>query len=168
MTIDRFSSVFETDTFHNSRLGFNDVSKIVIEKVIENPFGLGPGRTHAVTELMGKTIDQDPVYNLDYSWNFDNLWATIALEFGICGIFYAGIILSMPFYLFSMALSAFRRKKNEHFKIIAISFVTIFIIVLANWGGVGIPYNPVSFMFWFWCAVGFQAHKASFIEAPKS
>ncbi|MBC7430420.1 MAG: hypothetical protein H7336_17530 [Bacteriovorax sp.] len=165
MTLGRFTTIFETKTYEKSRLGVSDLTRAVIDKVSENPIGLGPGRTHAVTELMGQTIDNDPVYNLDYSWSYDNLWATIALEFGVAGIFYAGIIILMPCYLFSMMVNAFRRKKKQHFKVIAIAFITVFTIVLANWGGVGIPYNPVSFMFWFWCAMGFQGHRLS-METP--
>lgn len=164
LTLGRFSTIFESNTYERSRLGVNDIVRVIIEKVSENPFGLGPGRTKAVTEIMGKTIDADPVYNLDYSWNFDNLWASIAIEFGLGGIFYAAIIILMPCYLFSMMISTYRRKKTQHFKIVSISFITVSIIVLANWGGVGIPYNPVSFMFWFWCAIGFQAHTNSLKE----
>lgn len=164
LTMNRFTSIFDSQTFEKSRLGINDILRVIVDKVSENPFGLGPGRTHPVTESMGLAIDNDPVYNLDYSWNFDNLWASIAMEFGIGGIFYAGTILLMPIYLFSMAVSTYRRKKIIHFKTITISFITIFIIVLANWGGVGIPFNPISFMFWYWCAIGFHAYRMSLAE----
>ena len=161
LTLGRATTIFDKETMSKSRLGFVDISRIILEKIQENPFGLGPGRTHAITEQMGLAIDSDPVYNLDYSWNFDNLWATIAIEFGLAGIFYAALILAMPLTLFSMAFSAFRRKRIQELRVLFIASCTVSIIVLANWGGVGIPYNPVSFMFWFWCALGFRAYHTS-------
>lgn len=164
LTFSRATTIFDDQTFAKSRLGIVDVTRVVIDKIKDNPFGLGPGRTHAITEQMGLEIDNDPVYNLDYSWNYDNLWVSIVIEFGLLGIFYALSILAMPMYLFSMTISTFRRNKIRELRILFISTLTITIIVLANWGGVGIPYNPVSFMFWFWCALGMQAYQASLVE----
>ncbi|MFZ4713413.1 MAG: O-antigen ligase family protein [Bacteriovoracaceae bacterium] len=166
-TLERFSTIFESKTFEKSRLGYDDIAKIILKELDENPLGLGPGRTHAVTVAMAEAIESDPIYNLNYSWNYDNLWVTIIFDFGWGGIFYASILILMPIYLLSMCVDTFRRRKMEAFKKLLIAFITIAIIDLSNWGGVGIPYNPVSFMYWFWCAVGFQAYYQSREESEK-
>lgn len=160
-TFSRTLTVFDKDTLSRARLGPSDIIRIILYNLEENPFGLGPGRTNPVTKEMGEAIDNDPVYNLDFSWNYDNLWVTIVIDFGFGAIFYALMILSMPWYLLSMSFTLLRRKKMKELKVLLIATTTVTLIVLANWGGVGIPYNPVSFMFWFWCAIGFRAYQNS-------
>jgi O-antigen ligase len=164
LTFGRFSTIFEKETLQKSRLGGGDILRVILQKLDENPFGLGPGRTHAITEGMAQMIDRDPIYNLDYSWHYDNLWVTIVIEFGFLGLFYAGLILSSPVYLAAMTMGVYRRGKKQHLKTMIICTLTVSLIVLANWGGVGIPYNPVSFMFWFWVAIGLQTYRKSRAE----
>jgi hypothetical protein len=157
LIVNRSLSIFEKKTFKESRQGFDVIFREATKILQNHPFGFGPGRTYPVTTSMAEEIEKDPVYDSNYTWNYDNLWYTLIIEFGYGAIFYCLLILAMPLYLISMAVSVFRVKKiNSEFKILFISGLTVSLITLANWGGIGIPYNPVSFMFWFWSAAGFR------------
>ena len=121
-------------------------------KLKEAPFGLGPGRTGSANSLFINKIKNDPKYNMNWSWTFDNLFVALAIDLGYGMIFYTLIIILLPLYIFWNTILLAIKKVN-----ILIPFVcslNVLIILASNWGAIALPYNPVSFFFWVWLAFG--------------
>ena len=124
----------------------------VISKLIERPLGIGPGSTGAAAVLSTEYIKNNPFYRAQQFESYENFHMNMAKEFGFGMIFYVFVIMAIPIMLFYYFLKT--QKIFARSDIILISFAVTSVTLLASYGAVNIPYNPVSFYFWFYCAFG--------------
>ena len=153
--VDRFLSIGDVKAVSSSRQGPDKAISFILHNLGENPIGLGPGRTGGVSTLHTSTIVNDPVYDLSYSWAWDNLYISLAIDFGIGMIFYLIAIFLVPIKLLNYTSRRFF-SNSEHLPMITVSAITTMVILLGNWGGILLPYNPESFCFWYYGALGFK------------
>ncbi len=152
MALSRWEGLANSDiTSH--RAGMNEIIHN-LEKRAELPFGYGVGMTQSFLPAFGERRAQYVDIPLWYFWSMDNLVAFLILELGIGALFYIFLILSVNTSLLGMTISLLRKGEYKRFKIVGLSFTMVFIITIFAWGSVSIPFNPVSFFFWFWAALG--------------
>ncbi len=150
--LNRWEGLTDSDiTSH--RAGFNEIL-YHLEKRVELPFGYGPGMTQSFLPAFAQRRAQYYDRPQWYFWSMDNLIAFLFLELGIGALFYIFLIFSVNTSLFSMMVILLRRREFELFSMVSLSFTMIFIITIFAWGSVSIPFNPVSFYFWFWASLG--------------
>jgi len=150
----RFAILSEHEGITRHRISMDGFIKELAEKIYETPLGLGPGRTGAASSMNAEDIANDPIYSASSSWTFDNLFIALAIDFGIGMIFYTFLIVGLPIYLILRAVMTYKTKERERAQIIFVCAVSGIVIVAGNWAANGLPYNPESFMFWFWMATG--------------
>jgi len=155
-SIDRVSIFSNLEKIKSARLNPAVFYDTITKKLSENPLGLGPGRTGAATNLSLDIIMSDPLWDERSSWSSDNLFISLSIDLGLGMFFYSILILSFPILLLNYAFSFYRKREINNFRITLISGIVTLVILAGNWGAVGIPYNPESFMFWFWTALGFN------------
>lgn len=140
----------------NHRINFNDFLQVAEEKLTTYPLGFGPGLPTLGKDLMGS----DPVLTADNVWSYDNLIIFLIIDFGYGFIFYLLYIVGIPFYLGLKTLASYKEKNYDAFKIRATALSVLITSLIGNWGAVGIPFNPESFFFWLWAAIGITAYSA--------
>ncbi len=153
--IKRFVSITNLGEISSSREGPQKAISFILHHLSQSPLGLGPGRTGGVSNLHVGTILKDPIYNLGNSWAWDNLYISLVIDFGIGMIFYLTTIIIIPIKLINFAIRRFFSNSPE-LPLILVSAATTFVIILGNWGGILLPYNPESFCFWYYSALGFK------------
>lgn len=151
---DRIKSVADA---RSNRVAVNDAFQVVKRKLKDFPIGIGPGVTGAAASVTADLAKNDPIYTKDNFWAFDNLYLSLILEFGYGAIFYLLLIFSIPFFLVTKIIMNFKSLSSFSGRVALISLGNISIILIGNWGAIGLPYNPESFFFWFWSAVGFNS-----------
>lgn len=156
-TVKRFENLSQ-DGIAAQRSDFLTVTRTMIAKSWFYPIGFGPGMFTDYLPAFKEKRKQYPELHKGFFWSLDNLYVFIISELGIGGLFYLSMIIAIPILLLSMAIKMFRQKEMQHFKILALTFITITIITIGNWGVVGIPFNPESFFYWFWIALAFSAY----------
>ena len=147
----RIQALSDLDEVKSQRATPDKFYKTLVEKLSRTPFGLGPARTGAANSMFVDKIKKDLEYDMSYSWTLDNLFISLAIDFGWGMIFYSLLIIGLPLYLlWNCAYLYFKHGLSS--SIAYSSSVTSFVILLSNWGAIAIPYNPVSFFFWFFSA----------------
>lgn len=139
---------------------------IAFKKLSEFPFGVGPAMTGAAGSLSADLIKNDPIYSPGTFWGYDNFYLSMIIEFGYGAIFYLAYFFCVPLALIYFFKQMFRAGDFVSARIISLSFVNIVVVLLGNWGAIGINYNPESFFFWFWAAVGFNTYYLGQKESP--
>ena len=152
---DRISSLAETDKIKNSRLDIDRFSTMVLTKILTYPLGFGPGSTGAAASVTEEGSSNRYV-NQDSTWSGDNIFVALIIDFGVGAIFYILLMLFIPYYFFRYLVQFYYIKSHDHFKPLLICFCISLVILIGNWGAVGITYNPESFAFWFFAAIGFS------------
>lgn len=147
----------DLDEAKSAREGPDVIFGSIFTKLSENPLGLGPGRTGAASSVGLANIQSDPVYNMQDSWAWDNLWVSLAIDLGVGMIFYTIITLYFPLVLAFRTIKHFNTTDSFHYRGVVLSAVTTIIILVGNYGAIGLPYNPESFLFWFWAAFGMNS-----------
>ncbi len=153
--LNRFMSIFDKRTINSSRETPTVILSYILERLDETPLGLGPGRTGAASNMNKLKIAADPIFGLKESWAYDNLFLSLAVELGIGAIFYLLIILLLPLKMINHSIRSFLRN-DKIFPIVIISAIVPVVILIGNWGAIGLPYNPESFCFWFLLALGLK------------
>jgi hypothetical protein len=153
----RISMLQDVDEIRQQRQGGDKIFTTIIEKLSIDPLGLGPGRTGAAANMGAKFIYADPVYNIGSSWSWDNLLVSLIIDFGIGAIFYVSFILILFLKLVYNTTLSYHKKEESTYRVGLVSSVTCLSILIGNWGGIGLPYNPESFIFWFFMALGLNA-----------
>lgn len=138
---------------------------IALKKLAEFPMGIGPAMTGAAGSLSVDLIQKDPIYNKQTFWGYDNFYLSMIIEFGYGAIFYLAYFFSVPFALIYFFKEMYRNGDYLRSRLISIALVNIVVILLGNWGAQGISYNPESFFFWFWAAIGFNTYYLAQKEA---
>jgi predicted nucleic acid-binding Zn ribbon protein len=157
-SVERLTSLTDVDRLKGSRIGLDSFFRVLSDKLDQNPIGLGPGRTGAASTFSMDIIMKDPLYGKFSGWAYDNLWISLAIDMGWGAIFYMLIIMIFPVKLFFYAMLKRKELDSIAFRIILISSISLFVIILGNWGAVALPYNPESFMFWFWVSIGWSEY----------
>lgn len=152
----RFSSLFDRQAVSQARHGPDVIFASIGQRLTENPLGLGPGRTGAAAGFSRDRIVNDPVYGLEYSWAHDNLFVSLATDLGWGMFIYIYLITMIIFYLFISTLRFYKNKDTVNFQIIAPCFIANLILVLGNWGAIGLVYNPESFAFWLFTGIALK------------
>ncbi len=129
---------------------------ILSERLDKFPMGIGPGMTGAAASLSIDLVNKDPVYNKDTIWAWDNFYLSLFFEFGYGAVFYLAYFFCVPIALIYYYLKLYFSQDHQSAKIVSIALINVLVILLGNWGAIGIPYNPESFYFWFWTAIGFN------------
>lgn len=163
----RFYSIFDSRTLSQSREGPSLAISHVLKKIEDAPLGLGPGRTGAASGMNKEKIKNDPIFGVAESWSWDNLVISLAIDFGIGMVFYLLIILLLPIKLFNHCIRAFLRNSSI-FPVLLVTSISSLVILIGNWGAIGLPYNPESFCFWFFIALGFKNVEESNFEKLNS
>lgn len=140
------------------RAGLNELLDNLSERV-DLPFGFGMGMTQSFLPAYQARRDQYIDKPSWWFWTMDNLWAFLILELGIGSIFYMALILGLNMSLFSMLFTVYKWKDNESFTMLVLSFTLVFVVTVFSWGAVNIPFNPVSFFYWMWAALGFNSFR---------
>lgn len=153
---DRMFSLSNVNKMRSSRLEADGFVKMAAEKLIEFPLGFGPGLTGAAGSLNTDAFAGNRVVNMDSLWSGDNLFISLIIDFGIGAIFYILILLYIPIYFTRFLIILYRNKSYEPYQILLVCFSSVLVIIAGNWGAVGITYNPESFAFWFFSALGFS------------
>ncbi len=157
-SISRWDNVNSYEGLKARRAGLIEAFNIAVSKLDAFPIGIGPGMTGAASSFSAEQILNDPVYTRKNFWGFDNFYLSMIVEFGYGCIFYLLFIFSIPVYLFKYFRTLYRDKHVYEARIILICITQIFIILLGNWWAIGLNYNPESFFFWFWTAIGFSTY----------
>lgn len=150
----RLFSIFNPRILGQTRSGPDVIFNVIVERLWENPIGLGPGRTGAAAGFSKENIINDPVYGLEYSWAYDNLFVSLATDLGLGMFIYIFIVMITLYYLLNHALSFFRNNDRQNFQILSVCFISCSILFLGNWGAIGLTYNPESFSFWLLSGIG--------------
>ena len=154
MGMKRWEKVDSYETFKARRAGPLQAYEIAKGRLQDFPFGLGPGMTAAGLILSGDPNKLNPLYDKNTFWGYDNLFLTLIVEFGYGAIFYISFILSIPILLFSRLRTIPHKKQPFASRVVLIAAIHVTIIIMGNWGAIGITYNPESFFFWLWAAIG--------------
>lgn len=152
----RFSSLFDQKVISQSRSGPEVILEVISKRLWENPFGLGPGRTGAAAGFSKQQILNDPVYGMEASWAFDNLFVSLATDLGLGMVFYLFIIFIILYYLLRSSLVFLKNDNRQSYQTLSVCFITCLILFLGNWGAIGLPYNPESFSFWLLSGIGLR------------
>ena len=155
-TRDRISTLGDIDKIKNARLSINEFIKIITQKLNDNPFGIGPGLTGPVASVSEDELAGNRFIKKNMTWAFDNLIVSLVIDFGIGAIFYILLLIYIPVYFVRFLFIYYQNKLYESYKILLICFCCITVIIFGNWGAVAITYNPESFIFWFFSAMGFS------------
>jgi hypothetical protein len=124
----------------------------LVDKLTKTPFGLGPGRTGAANAMFVDKINSDVIFDMQYSWTLDNLFISLAIDFGWGMIFYSLLIILLPLYL--LWRSIMYVIKGDGIDVITTTCAIVTLSILAScWGAIAIPYNPSSFFFWFFLSI---------------
>jgi len=128
-----------------------------LEANVELPLGFGLGMTQGFLPGFQKRRDEHLEKSPYVFWSMDNLLVFLVLELGVGALFYIFVIFAVNFSLFSSLVSCLRQGELTAFSFLAISFANVSVSTFFSWGAVSIPFNPDSFYFWFWAAIGFSA-----------
>lgn len=151
---DRFTSLSDTKTLKSSRINVTRFYVIAVEKLASKPFGYGPGFTGILGRLGMKETGFTSVKNEEY-WAWDNLFMSLLIELGFGAIFYILLLFYIPIFLFQFLIRFYKLKMEKEYRVLLVCFSTLTIMLFGNWGVIGITYNPESFVFWFFAALGF-------------
>lgn len=150
--IRRIQVLRNIDDIQVQRASFSKFFDTLTDRLDKTPLGLGPGRTGAANSMFVDRIKADILFGIDYSWTLDNLFISLAIDFGWGMIFYSLLVIGLPIYIILRTLY-FSYRNRTFYQTPTVLGITVFVILLSNWGAIAIPYNPVSFFFWFYCAI---------------
>ncbi len=155
-SFERALSLTNIQQISKSRINFSTFWQVSAKHLSEHPLGLGPGRTGAANTFNMDKILQDPEFGKSASWANDNLWISLFIDLGFGAWFYILLVWIIPLKIIAYRFLHQARLSVVQKRILLISGISMVIILLGNWGAIGLPYNPESFMFWFWASLGFN------------
>jgi hypothetical protein len=152
---DRVLSLGDVNKLKDSRLDLQSFLRVAAEKLSVYPLGFGPGLTGPAASMSRDEMVGNRFINDDLTWTYDNLIISLVIDFGIGGIFYILVIVYIPAYFIRFLIKYYKSKSYSSYKVLMVCFCVTFVIILGNWGAIGLTYNPESFAFWFFAALGF-------------
>jgi hypothetical protein len=154
--IARTTALADTSKLTNSRISTNTLGEALYFHLSRYPMGVGPAMTGAASSINEEALAHDPVINSKSLWTHDNLIVSLVIELGYGAIFYIILIGLIPIYFIQKLIKLYRDKKEEKFLTTLICASALAVIIIGNWGAVAITYNPESFIYWFFAAIGFN------------
>jgi hypothetical protein len=154
-SVERATSLADTGKMKSQRIDIDTFFNVLIERLTNYPFGVGPGMTGAASSINQDFLATDPLLNNRTLWTYDNLYISLFIDLGIGAFNYIFLVLLIPAYFFKSLLLFYRDKLESPYLVILVCFSTQIVIIIGNWGALGLPYNPESFIFWFIAALGF-------------
>lgn len=153
-TVSRWSQLAEEGVSGN-RANF-DVFMEQVDKRVEWPLGYGLGMTQGFLPDYNERRKEHVEIPGFYFWHLDNLIFFLLLELGAGAIFYIFVLVSLNISLLSRMITLLRWREITAFSVLAISYASVLTMTVFCWGAVALPFNPESFFFWFWAALGFN------------
>lgn len=154
-SIERIQAISSIEKAASRRASFSKVIDKIGTTISTAPMGLGPARTGGAAGMFKEMIRKDPKFDLGFSWALDNLYVSLAIDLGLGMIFYTVLILGLPFYVLSKTFSNWRLERENAYQV-STPLIAVSITILTSWGAISIPYNPISFFYWFWLAYAIQ------------
>jgi hypothetical protein len=140
----------------NEREGFTVVSNRIFNDT-SWPFGFGPGMlTSFIPEYEQRRAELTTVDPVRF-WASDNLFLFLFLEMGIGAIFYIVMTISVPLVVIYNLIHNFKSISHVHRRLSLMSVIIMLVIYSGNWGAIGLCFNPESFFFWLWAAIGIRS-----------
>jgi hypothetical protein len=165
-SVKRISVLQNTEEAGSQRQGGAKILNVIMDKIAETPLGLGPGRTGAAAAMGADFIYADPIYDIHSSWAWDNLMVSVVIDLGIGAIFYFLIIILLYLILVHKTFMFYHQKETQAYRVALVATISCLSILIGNWGAIGLPYNPESFVYWFLMALGLNADKI-YVEQDK-
>lgn len=153
--IERFTTLSDVGKIKSQRIDGDTFFTKVFAQVSEYPMGVGPGMTGAAASVNQEALAQDPILNSKSLWTHDNLFISLFIDLGIGAFFYIAMIFLIPIYFTKELISYYKSKDEKPFSQILACTSSLIVILIGNWGALGLTYNPESFIFWFFSALGF-------------
>jgi hypothetical protein len=154
--IARTTALADTNKMSSSRISTSTLGEALYLHLSRYPMGVGPAMTGAASSINEEALARDPVINSKSLWTHDNLIVSLAIELGYGAIFYIILIGLIPIFFIQKLIKLYRDKKEEKFITMLVCASVLSIIIIGNWGAVAITYNPESFIYWFFAAIGFN------------
>ena len=151
----RTASLGDTNKLQSSRISTDTLGAVLVEQLAMYPLGVGPAMTGAASSVNEEYIKNDPVLNQKALWTHDNLIVSLFMELGYGAMFYIILIGLIPVYFTQKLIMYYRNKEEEKFRVILVCTSTLIVILIGNWGANALTYNPESFIFWLFSALGF-------------
>jgi len=152
----RISTLTEVKKVQKERINIEDFYQIMTDKISQYPIGFGPGMTGAAASLNAEELKNSKFITSAMIWTSDNLLISLIIDFGIGAIFYISLVLYIPFYFLRYLFYFYKNNNEENFRILSIVASSMIVILIGNWGALGLTYNPESFIYWFLAALGFN------------
>ncbi len=133
-----------------------DIFLDTLSNKVEFPLGYGLGMTQSFLPGFEQRRRQLPNIHPTTFWHLDNLIVFLFLEIGIGAFFYLAIIGAVLISLFSRMFTLLKWQEMTAFTVLTACCSSTLVIVFFNWGAVSLPFNPESFYFWLWSALGFS------------
>lgn len=145
----RFSRITEG----GQRIGPKEFYGLLAHRILQAPLGYGPGLTGAAASIGMDSFLQNKLVSIGDVWSYDNFYLSLFTDFGVLALIYLTLIIGIPF----AALAYFWRKKSFLSSDLChrgtVALAASFVLLLGNWGAIGLPYNPESFAFWYWMSI---------------
>ncbi|OFZ48710.1 MAG: hypothetical protein A2381_05165 [Bdellovibrionales bacterium RIFOXYB1_FULL_37_110] len=155
-SIERFMIFNDLDKMKKQRI---TVERFLInsKKIItEYPLGRGVEKSGAANALTPYQLNYDAMT----IWHYDNLFLAVLIDLGLGALFYFFIIFFIPLYLFYLLIKSLKEMDFYSAKILIVSLSVLVVMLIGNWGAVGLLYTPEAFFFWYFCARGLSCRKS--------
>jgi hypothetical protein len=156
-TIKRYESLITgKKSKKNEREGFAVISDRIINDT-NWPFGFGPGMlTRFLPEYDKRRAELTTIDPVRF-WASDNLFLFLFLEMGIGAVFYILMTISVPLVVIYNLVLNYKKISHVHRRLSLMSAFIMLVIYSGNWGAIGLCFNPESFFFWIWAAIGIRS-----------
>ena len=140
-------------TESGQRLGPSSFYGLLAHRILKTPLGFGPGLTGAAASIGMESFLENKLVHEDDVWSYDNFYLSLFTDFGVLAIFYICLLIGVPV----IGLASFWRHRGK-FNVesghrITVALSASFVLLIGNWGAIGLPYNPESFVFWYWISI---------------
>lgn len=152
--LERILTLTDPGKLKVTRLNLREFGESLVSNFSQYPLGLGPGSSGAAANAGQEDAQDKRIHPV--IWSGDNLYISLFLDFGFGAIFYIALVLYIPIHFFRFLIVFYKKKLEQDYQTLLICFSAIAVIVIGNWGFLGLPYNPESFFFWFFAALGFH------------
>ncbi len=125
-----------------------------LERRVQLPFGVGPGMTSNFLPQFAEARRAHIGLEQGYFWGNDNLIYLVIFELGIGGFVYVLILILNILIQFSGIIYCAKKGETRSALIMSGAFAMVLINFLGSYGSSSLLFNPESFYYWFWSAIG--------------
>lgn len=153
----RYESIGSIEKASNQRASFS-MGLAAIGHRLARPIGLGLGMTTKYMPEYDQKRKQNVDIHINEYWHYDNFFAHVATEMGAGSLFLIIIVVTTPFILASLMMSALRKKNYVVYRTLCYCFVSVIAITFGQWGAVGLIYPPEFTYYFFYVALGMGSY----------